>query len=45
MNWVLVKLGFGFWGKWDEEGTGGVLIAQGAMVPRSECGSYFLEFL
>ena len=25
-NWVLVKLGFGFWGKWDEEGVGGVLM-------------------
>ena len=25
-NWVLVKLGFGFWGKWDEEGAGGALM-------------------
>ena len=25
-NWVLVKLGFGFWGKWDEEGAGGVMM-------------------
>ena len=23
---VLVKLGFGFWSKWDEEGAGGVLM-------------------
>ena len=22
----MVKLGFGFWGKWDKEGAGGVLM-------------------
>ena len=39
------KVGFWLLGKWDEEGMGGVLIAHGAILPRSECGSYFLEFL